>query len=496
MYDDKIVVDFLEFGWPINCDTTVLPKSTLQNHGSAAGANGERILNTYISKELSYQSVCGPYQCNPFNTDCVISPLQCVPERDSTEPRIVHDLSFPPDASVNSRIPSDSFLNEPYKPTLPGIHRLVEFVNRLGRGCHVFKKDLKRAYRQIPVDPADYHLLGMCINGSFYFHMTLPFGLRSATMACQRTTKAVTHILNNHGILADVYIDDFYGAATPETSRTDFACMNRIFSELGLQASPDKDTPPCCEMTCLGVQINTASMILTVPQFRLHELQEELNSWSNNQFCTRKDLQRLLGKLSFVTSCVRPGRAFMCRLINTLKGAPQHCNSRITIPAEVRSDLQSWKFFLQHFNGISVIPSNIIVSNPHLFATDACLTGCGAVCFGEFFHSEFPECIMQQRLHINQLELLTVLVAVKMWHSKLQGLTIEILVDNEATVHAINNPRSKDLFMQNCLRELWLFLALNNINLLARPVEGSVNTFADALSHSIWDQSSSLASLP
>ena len=61
MYNDKIVVDFLKFGWPINCDTTVLPKSTLQHHGSAAGANGERILNTYISKELSYQSVWGIY---------------------------------------------------------------------------------------------------------------------------------------------------------------------------------------------------------------------------------------------------------------------------------------------------------------------------------------------------------------------------------------------------------------------------------------------------
>ena len=158
-------------------------------------------------------------------------------------------------------------------------------------------------------------------------------------MACQCTTKAVTHISNNHGIPADVYTNDFYGAAIPETSYTDFACMNRIFSELGLQASPDKDTPPHYETTCLGVQINTASMILTVPHFRLHELQE-LYSWSNHQFRTRKDLQRLLGKLSFVTSCVCPGCAFMCWLINTLKGAPQHCNSCITIPAEVRSDLR------------------------------------------------------------------------------------------------------------------------------------------------------------
>lgn len=137
-YDDKIVVDFLKFGWSINCDTTVLPKSTLKNHGSAAGANGERVLNTHISKE--FQSVCRPYQRNSFSTDCLIRPLQCVSKRDSTEPRIVHDLSFPPEASMNSRIPSHSFLNVLYKLTLPGIDRLVEFVNRLGRGCHVFKK--------------------------------------------------------------------------------------------------------------------------------------------------------------------------------------------------------------------------------------------------------------------------------------------------------------------------------------------------------------------
>lgn len=172
-YDDNIVVDFLKFGWPINCDTSVLPKSTLKNHGSATGATGEHTLNTYIFKELPCHSVCRPYRCNPFNTDCVISPLQCVPKWDSSEHSIVHDLSFPPAASVNSHIPSDSFLNEPYKLRLPGLDRLVSFVNQLGSGCHVFKKDLKRVYRQIPVYPADYHLLGMCIDGLFYFHTSI-----------------------------------------------------------------------------------------------------------------------------------------------------------------------------------------------------------------------------------------------------------------------------------------------------------------------------------
>ena len=72
------------------------------------------------------------------------------------------------------------------------VDRLVEFINRKGLSCLIFKKDLKRAYRQIPVDPNDYHLLGMCIDGQFYFHTVMQFGLRSATLACQHTTKAVS----------------------------------------------------------------------------------------------------------------------------------------------------------------------------------------------------------------------------------------------------------------------------------------------------------------
>ena len=108
----------------------------------------------------------------------------CVPKRDSDELRIVHDLSFPEGFSVNDGISKDSYLDQSFKLRLPGIDRLVEFINAKGRGCHIFKKDLRRAYRQIPIDPADYRLLGMCIDGSIYFHTSLPFGLRSATLIC------------------------------------------------------------------------------------------------------------------------------------------------------------------------------------------------------------------------------------------------------------------------------------------------------------------------
>ena len=109
----------------------------------------------------------------------------------------------------------------------------------------------------------------------------MPFSLRSATLACQRTTKAVSYILNEEGILVDVYIDDFYGAETKELAGHSFDRMTQLFLELGLQSSPDKDTPPTHEMTCLGVCVNTLNMTLTVPDFRLKELQDLLSSWLN-----------------------------------------------------------------------------------------------------------------------------------------------------------------------------------------------------------------------
>ncbi|XP_048578945.1 uncharacterized protein LOC125560706 [Nematostella vectensis] len=251
------------------------------------------------------------------------------------------------------------------------------------------KKDLSRAFRQIPVDPANYHNLGFQINNQFYFHTSFPFGLRTASLACQRTTKAVVYILNTMGILVDVYIDDFYGAAMPDVSQDEFNRMNSVFDELGLAASAAKDVLPCYCMTCLGVEIDTLDMTLTVPQFRVTELQGELNEWLTRTLYSKRDLQRLLGKLSFITSCIRPGRVYMCRLLNALRAISSR-HSKLHVDDELRADIHWWLYLLRHYNGVSVIPSNITVANPELFASDACLTGCGAVCFGEYFRCPFP----------------------------------------------------------------------------------------------------------
>ena len=142
-YDDFIIVQYLRYGWPINYQSNVLPQSTLNNHSSAIKNN--LCLMDYLIEELAHGAIIGLFSCNPFSCPCVVSPLQSVPKRDSSKLRVVHDLSFPESASVNSGIPKDSYLNHEYKLTLPGVERLTHFIRLRGRHCHIYKKDLARA---------------------------------------------------------------------------------------------------------------------------------------------------------------------------------------------------------------------------------------------------------------------------------------------------------------------------------------------------------------
>ena len=75
-------------------------------------------------------------------------------------------------------------------------------------------------------------------------------------------------------------------------------------------------------MVCLGVEVDSDHFTLSVTETRVKDLLSELSSWSSHESSTLKQLQSLLGKLSFVTACVKPGRIFMSRLLNSLRAFP------------------------------------------------------------------------------------------------------------------------------------------------------------------------------
>ena len=119
----------------------------------------------------------------------------------------------------------------------------------------------------------------------------------------------------------------------------------------------------------------------------------------------------------------------MSRLLNALRSCSSAPWRTIhPISEDLRADINWWQYFLSQYNGVSVIPSDVIVSNPELF-----------------------DFILTQKKPINELELLTVVVSIKLWAPKLQGLGVELLSDNTSCVSVINSQHSPNVFMQRCL---------------------------------------------
>lgn len=489
-YKDNIICEFLEYGAPVGFEGKISDISSVDivNHKGALEFDMDVL--QYLYKEASYGAIIGPFDQNPFCCDVKISPLNTVSKKDSDERRIILDLSFPPGASVNDFIDKEFYLGEYINLIYPKVDDLVEIIKEKGGKCLVFKKDLKRYYRQIPIDPGDLHLIGFQWGGKMILDRVVPMGLRTSALICQRITSAVTFMFAKLGYSVVNYIDDFGGADTIDKADQAYNSLGMLLQDCGLEVSESKCVAPTTRMEFLGIMIDTVKLTLEVTPERVSEISLLVEAWLRKKKASLKDLQSLLGKLFFIATCVRPGRIFVSRLLNWLR---QAFPSNITgnghkifrrIPSEVHKDLLWWHKFLHSYNGISIMFLEEWSRPDEVFSSDACLQGFGAISSNQFFHGNFPPSVVSGA-HINGLELFAIVLAVKVWGYQFHGKKIMIFCDNEASVQVINSGSSKDSFMQNCLRELCYVAAIHEFQIRARHIEGDNNRLADCLSR--WD---------
>ena len=74
--------------------------------------------------------------------------------------RVILDLSYG-ENSVNVHTTRDSFDTMPFKLSLPSLDNLLPTLQRWGSDAQIFKVDISRAFRNVPVDPGDAIHLGM-----------------------------------------------------------------------------------------------------------------------------------------------------------------------------------------------------------------------------------------------------------------------------------------------------------------------------------------------
>ena len=216
-FPDRDAIDFLEYGFPISFVGEVHQTLPPGNHKGAR--EFPEAIDDYVRRECEFGTTLGPFAENPLEDSALaISPLNSVPKTDASERRVILDLSFPPGRGVAR----EQFLGEPYKLSLSGTDDMAQLIHRKGQGCLLFKRDLSRAFRQFPVDPADLDKLGFEWRGDIYIDRVLAMGFRTAGIACQRTTNIIVYICEKEGVDILNYFDDLGGAETKEKAQWAF----------------------------------------------------------------------------------------------------------------------------------------------------------------------------------------------------------------------------------------------------------------------------------
>ena len=391
----------------------------------------------------------------------------------SDKHRVIIDLSWTKGQSVNSGGELDRYLGTEFVLTYPSIDNITNQVLQLGKGCQIFKVDISRAFRHVPIDPGDLDLLGLYWD-HYYIDFSLPFGLKHGYSILQHLSDAVRYIMKQEGHQIWNYIDDFLCVALPSKIQHSYVQLQSLLNELGLTVSEKKLVPPNTKVVCLGILVNTEDCFISIPQDKLSVIKQLCLQWSTKTSCCKKELQSLLGSLLYVAKWIKYARFFLNRMLTLLR--ENYSVNRIKLNQEFHKDLKWFNTFLSVYNGVSFFhyPYTKVV---HL---DACTTGLGAIHDVQVYALQLPK--SWHNCNIAQLEMINILVALKVWHNQWAGQRIVIRCDNQAVVAVLTNGRSRDEVLAKYARNIFMWLSTCNIDMRVIHIAGKNNPIADLLS--------------
>ena len=483
-HPDKLFVDRLcselQHGAHIGYEGPRAPRSSKNLPSATANPS---MIDENLGKEVALGRTAGPFASPPFK-NFQVSPIGLVPKKHSGKFRTIFHLSYPKSGnSINSYIDKDNFSLQ-----YVTIDRVIQAILKLGQGCFMAKTDIEAAFRQFPVHPDDWELLGMQWKGKYYFDKVLPFGLRSAPFKFNGLSQALEWIALYELLISfvDHILDDFIiGEPTESECSTSLRSLLIMFHNLGVPTAPGKTIGPTQVIEFLGILLDSIKLEARLPQDKIERIRDALCKWECRKSSTLKELQSLIGTLNFACKVVPPGRPFLQRMIALTKGLtkPHH---HVRLNNGFREDLRMWKQFIVNWNGTNMFMNEAWEdSNTMALYTDASGTeGFGGIYGKEWFQGRWQphQMLTAPGISIDWQELYAILVACSIWGASWSQKRISFWCDNQPVVHMLNTKRSKEPKIMVLIRELTLLTMQHNFYFKVKHIEGVHNTKADPLS--------------
>ena len=206
----------------------------MENHASATNytADGEE----YLSTELPYKAIIGPFAKPPFLIH--ISSLMTRLKEGSAKRRTIVDLGWPN---------KHKYLDTYFRLQCPFIDNIIDAFIKLGPGAMLYKVDISR------IEPRDIDLLGLRHKYTF-LDVTLPLRFCHGSIFFTGCSDAICHImwqLAFNGLWN--YIDDLiYTGLLPKIYQSDTFLL-QLLQQVGLDISAEKLVPPLPLWYVLGL---------------------------------------------------------------------------------------------------------------------------------------------------------------------------------------------------------------------------------------------------
>ena len=469
--DKEFLLNGISNGFDIIDEDSDISPVLCANHPSARPSSP---LYAKASAQVLNEIECGNYVICDSAPD-VVSPMAAIPKPDGGV-RLIHDCSRPPGRSVNDYCSTD------WKQKFA---RVDDAASLMTEGCWFAKVDLKHAYRSVGISEKSQLATGLqweFKGKTIYMKDTkLPFGARLSPGIFHRITQAVKRIMARKGHdLLIVYLDDFLLISnSKEACAEALSVLISLLRKLGFSIHWGKVVDPTQKITFLGVELDSVQMSMRLPHDKLCILRQELQGFLGRKRATKRQLQSLAGRLSWAAAVVKGGRVFLRRIFNKISMLRHSCH-RTLVTVDVRQDIVWWFQFIQSFNGKSLLLHKTPIECVY---TDACDKGAGGSFGADWFYynwsQDWPEA---ETFHINEKEVLAVVLAAYRWSHLWQHKKVIIYSDNSVTVASINKGTARNKTIMRGLRSLFWLSAIFNFHLVARFIPGISNTVADSAS--------------
>ena len=506
-YDDskKDILQLAEYGFPLGLANDPSPTlvSSLSNHGSAY--NFYPWWDEFLAKGVENCDLVGGFGSSPF-PEAHISPLMTAVKKPSSR-RCVFDATYG-DSSLNNSTPTELYIGQPMEFAFPRIEDFRQLILKCGRGCWIWKRHTARYFLQLPLDPVEFPLVSFIWRMELFFFIKLMFGLRNSGYQAQRLSEAIAWIHQRLGLETDleelfnslVYVDDFGGCEETEARAIQSSkALHDLLEDLGLEESLKREHPPSTSMPFLGVNFDTVRLEMSIPAEKLEEVREEVSLWENKTKATKKTLQQFLGKLFWVSRCVKFSRPFMGRLLGQLKSMHRlPYNKKVALSDPCKLDIKWWARFLRRFNGVEMMINDdpILLTleelaevGAHVNCGDAQMMGGGSYYGDEYWSRPFPRWLQDPQIFIHLKEFWIVLVSAWIWGEKWRGKLVYIFSDNDAVIESLEKEKPKDTKMQELLREFLYVVCVKGFTPAFRKIGSKPNHEADFMSrvHNHYD---------